>query len=65
VFIVSVKAVCLETGCAATTGSQKKLTYSVNIPWPPIEAALSNFNFSSFVLKTILTEGINENKGNF
>jgi hypothetical protein len=54
----------LETDCAATTGSQK-LTYFMNFPWPAIEAALSIFNFSFFVLQTIVTEGINENKGDF
>jgi hypothetical protein len=65
VFIVSVKAACLKTDCAATNGCQKKLTYSMNFPRPPIEAALSIFNFSFLVFQTIVTEGINENKGDF
>jgi hypothetical protein len=44
---------------AATTGCQGKLIYFISFLWPPVEAALLNFNV--FFVK-IFVEGINKNK---
>ena len=41
----------VETDSAATTGGQGNLKYFMNVPWPPVETALSIYNVSIFVRK--------------
>lgn len=41
----------VETDSAATTGGQGNLKYFMNVPWPPVEAALSIYNVSLLVKK--------------
>jgi hypothetical protein len=45
----------------ASRGDHGKYMAFVNFPWPPLEAALSMFNFSLF-LKSNFCEGFNRNK---
>ena len=39
----------VENDSAASSGGQGKYVKYVNFPWPPLEAALTFFNFSLFL----------------